>query len=346
MKIAIPATFYQNARNINQEGWTLNDRREDGMRLNSRKLLIITILVWALVIFLGSDAIAAQKKYLEKEFDVNPGGLLTIDSDRGSVNVETNAKNKVLIQVVLKANTRDNDRAKEIFDDFKIDFDQDGDNVTIEAEYKRGSNFWGGNKNNIQVEFQISVPEKYNLDIVTGGGSITVDSLEGDIDASTSGGSLNFKQIKGSVHGRTSGGSINLKKCEGFADVKTSGGSINIGHVKGDVDARTSGGSIDVDEVLGLINASTSGGSVTAHITGQPSDDCRLTTSGGSVNVYMNEKVNITLDAKTSAGYVETDFPVTVRGKLKKSMLRGEINGGGPELYLRTSGGNIHLYSI
>ncbi len=316
------------------------------MRPNFRKFLTITILILGVVIFAGIDVIAAQKKYLEKEFDVNPGGLLTLDSDRGSVLVETNANNKVSVRVTLKADTRDKDRAKEIFEDFDIDFDQDGDNITIEADYKRGSNFRGWNKNNIHVEFLISVPEKYNLDIVTGGGSITVDNLEGDIEASTSGGSLNFEQIKGSVHGRTSGGSINLKKCEGFADVKTSGGSINIGHVKGDVDARTSGGSIDVNEVLGMIDASTSGGSVTAHITGQPTDDCRLTTSGGSVNVYMNEEVNVTLDAKTSAGYVETDFPITVKGKLKKSMLRGEINGGGPELYLRTSGGNIHLYSI
>ncbi len=316
------------------------------MKSKSRKLLSLTILICALVVFLGVGAMAGHKEYLEKEFDVKPGGLLTLDSDRGSVLVETNSKNKVLIEVVLKADTRDKERAQEIFEDFKIDFSQDGDNVTIEADYKRGSNFWGKNKNRLQVEFSISVPEKYNLDIVTGGGSITVDDLEGDIEAATSGGSLNFEKIKGSVHGRTSGGSINLKKCEGMADVKTSGGSINIGHVKGDVDARTSGGSINVNEVLGVIDAATSGGSVTAHITGQPKEDCRLTTSGGSVNIYMNEDVKVTLDAKTSAGYVETDFPVTVKGKLKKSMLRGKINGGGPELYLRTSGGNIHLYSI
>jgi hypothetical protein len=315
------------------------------MRMNIRKYLSIIGLILILIAFSGIVALAGQKEYLDKEFDVHPGGLLTLDSDRGSVIIETNTNNKVLVEVTLKADTRDKDRAREIFDDFVIDYDQEGDNITIEADYERAGNFWGIGKNRLQVEFLISVPEEFNLDIITGGGSISVVNLRGDIEAATSGGSLNFQDIKGSVNGRTSGGSISLQKCEGLVNVKTSGGSIDIGQVKGDVDARTSGGSIDVDEVLGVIDASTSGGSVTARITGQPADDCRLTTSGGSVNVYMNEEVAVSLDAKTSAGYVETDFPVTIKGKLKKSLLRGQINGGGPELYLRTSGGNIHINS-
>jgi len=315
------------------------------MKPNPGKLILITLFC-ALVISLAPNSFAGYKDYLERKFDVEPGGLLTLDSDRGSVLIETNTNNKVMIEVILKADTRDKDRAREIFDNFEIEFDQDGKNVTIVAEFKKSRSFWGRKKDRFNVEFSISVPEKYNLDIITGGGSIMVDDLEGDIDASTSGGSLNFRKTKGSVHGRTSGGSISLKKCEGLADVRTSGGSINIGHVKGDVDARTSGGSINVEEVIGVIDASTSGGSVTAHITGQPKDDCRLTTSGGSVNVYMDENVGVTVDAKTSAGYVDTDFPVTMKGKLKKSVLRGDINGGGPELYLRTSGGNIYLNSI
>jgi DUF4097 and DUF4098 domain-containing protein YvlB len=314
--------------------------------MNLRKLFSIIGLTAILVAFLSIAAFAGHKEYQDKSFDVHSGGLLTLDSDRGTVIVETNTENKVLVEITLESKTRDKERAKEIFDDFVIDFNQDGDNVTIEADYKRDRDFWGNDRNNLRVEFMISVPEEYNLDLTTGGGSISVDNLKGDIEASTSGGSLNFEEIKGNVNGRTSGGSIKLKKCDGLATVKTSGGSIDIGQVKGDVDAHTSGGSIEIDEVLGVIDASTSGGSVTAHITGQPADDCRLTTSGGSVNVYMNEEVAIDVDAKTSAGYVETDFPITVRGKLKKSILRGVINGGGPELYLRTSGGNIHIYSI
>jgi hypothetical protein len=46
-----------------------------------------------------------------------------------------------------------------------------------------------------------------------------------------------------------------------------------------------------------------------------------------------------------SGGHVANDFPVTVKaqGELKRSALQGKINGGGPLVWLRTSGGNIHI---
>jgi DUF4097 and DUF4098 domain-containing protein YvlB len=113
--------------------------------------------------------------------------------------------------------------------------------------------------------------------------------------------------------------------------------------VKGNVVARTSGGGIHVDDVMGSIDARTSGGSVTARISRQPEDDCRLTTSGGSVTVSLAKDIRVDVDASTSGGRVSTDFPVTLRGEISKRSLRAKINGGGPELYLRTSGGSIHI---
>jgi len=51
------------------------------------------------------------------------------------------------------------------------------------------------------------------------------------------------------------------------------------------------------------------------------------------------------LDLNTSGGEVECDLPVTMQGKFGESKLRGKLNGGGPLLTLRTSGGDIELRS-
>ena len=51
----------------------------------------------------------------------------------------------------------------------------------------------------------------------------------------------------------------------------------------------------------------------------------------------------VDVDAHASGGHVETDIPVTVQGEISRSTLKAKINGGGPELYLRTSGGSIHI---
>ncbi len=289
-----------------------------------------------------SFSMGSTEDTIIRSFNVSEGGTLTMDVVGASIEVDTDNSETVKVKVILKANTSNETKARKIFDDYKIDFKHSGSDVTIETDYHR--RLFSGWK--LRVRFIVTVPEKYDLDLKTSGGNISISEIEGEVKAKTSGGSLNFDMVKGTVWGRTSGGSIKLEGCAGDADVKTSGGSIRIGKVEGEVKATTSGGSISVKEVMGTINASTSGGSVSAYITKQPKGDCSLKTSGGSVSVHLAEDIKVDVDAKTSGGRVRTDFPVTVVGELSKRKLQAKINGGGPELYLRTSGGSIKIYKI
>ena len=59
--------------------------------------------------------------------------------------------------------------------------------------------------------------------------------------------------------------------------------------------------------------------------------------------MQLTEKVAVNLDASTSGGRVIADIPVTVQGELKRTALKSKINGGGPALYLHTTGGNVHI---
>jgi hypothetical protein len=309
----------------------------------------LAVLIAFLLLVFAAGAQAGIKNEITRSFSVSPGGLLSVDTDIGSVDVQAGSTNTVDVEVILKADTRDEDKAEEIFDRFELGFEQEGDDVFIYGDLsqeKKSWSFWGGKRNKLKVAFVITVPNKFDVTIKTSAGSVSVADLKGDVRAKTSGGSLEFDNIEGPVNAKTSGGSISLSSCAGSADVRTSGGSIDIGHVAGEVVAHTSGGSINVEEVMGTIDASTSGGSVKARITKQPEDDCRLVTSGGSVTVYLDPQMDFDLDARTSAGHVETDFPLKVKGRISKSSLQATINDGGPELYLRTSGGNINLYEL
>ncbi|MFQ5630421.1 MAG: DUF4097 domain-containing protein [bacterium] len=302
----------------------------------------ITFVTFLAYFFITATAFA-QDDSIKRSFDVDFGGTLTIDTDLGSIEVETANNEKVEIEIIMDA--RDRDDLERLREEFDIDFKHSGDDVMVTMENKRKSRWgnWWRNGRRWKVRFFVTVPRRYNLDMRTSGGGISVEDLEGEVYAKTSGGGLDFGNIKGRVEGKTSGGSIRLGEVDGDVDVHTSGGSIHIDRARGDVVAKTSGGSIRVDEVFGAIQAGTSGGSVTARISKQPTSDCRLTTSGGTVTVYMVKNIDVTVDARTSGGRVYTDFPVTVRGEISKRSLRAKINDGGPELYLRTSGGNISL---
>lgn len=306
-------------------------------------------------------AISAQEARSEKSFSVKPNGWLELRADFGSVEVRSWPQNEVKVEVLKWVEGRHRRSAKELFEDYEIRYTETARGVSIVAEMR--SQGFGRNNDGLQVEFRISVPKQYNLDLNTSGGSISVDDLIGEVRVETSGGSLSLGRIEGPVDANTSGGSIDLRQAKGKVLARTSGGSINVGEVSGEVDVETSGGSIDVDgaagnlrahtsgggvslrRLEGNVDASTSGGSIDAEILKQLDAPCELSTSGGGIVVYMSKEVRLDVDAYTSGGEVESDMPITVQGKVGEGKLRGKLNGGGPLLTLRTSGGNIELRS-
>ena len=319
------------------------------------------ILLFLVLILFISVALYAQNERSEKSFSVKPGGWLELKADFGSVQVRSWAQNEVKVEVRKWISGRHRRSAKELFEDYEIRYNQSARGVAIVAEM-RGRTFWRGN-DGLQVEFRLMVPKQYNLDLNTSGGSIDVDDLIGEARVKTSGGSLALGRIEGPVNAETSGGSIDLRQAKGKLFARTSGGGITVGEVSGDVDIETSGGSIEVDGAAGNlrahtsgggvslrglrgnVNASTSGGSIEAEILKQLDAPCELSTSGGGVTIYLARDIKADIDASTSGGEVECDLPVTIQGKFGEGKLRGKLNGGGPLLTLRTSGGDIVLRS-
>ena len=198
----------------------------------------------------------------------------------------------------------------------------------------------------VQVEKKGKNPEDFELSFSQNGDTIKV---VGDRKSSSFWGSNGAHFVvkvpsKFNLDLNTSGGSIELSSLNGKVDAYTSGGSITLGEIRGDVDVKTSGGSIRVEEVAGTINAHTSGGSITARISQQPLGDSRLTTSGGSVSAYLEPSVAVDLTASTSGGRVSSEFEVS--GTVKKTRITGKINGGGPKLVLKTSGGSVRVKKL
>lgn len=236
------------------------------------------------------------KDFYEKLDDVSEQTLV-LQTDSGSILINTHHKNTLIVDVTIG----DNDSDK-----FNISVERKDNKILVNGE-RPGSNNWGKWRGP-NVKFIITVPETFSLDLKTAGGSIVVDDLEGDIKA------------------------------------KTSGGSIKIGNILGNVDIHTSGGSIKTKNIQGHINAHTSGGSIEVIFAQQPTQDASLTTSGGSIKAKFPKDIAMNLSAKTSGGRVSSEFNVS--GKVKKQSIVGQINGGGPKIILKTSGGSVSVTSI
>jgi len=315
-------------------------------------------LTAALVLAAGGGLVFGVEKVIEKSFPASPGAELILKSDRGSIRVDTGAPDKVDVRVTLEA--RGQDKAEKLFREFKLDFQPLAGGLKITGEGpEQAWKFWSWGSDNLNVRYEITVPKEYRVNLSTGGGSIAVSDLDGEVVCDTSGGSIKLGWIDGRVHARTSGGSITVEGGTADVDVETSGGGIRIGETGGKVrahtsggsirlgacggpvDADTSGGSITVEEVLGEVSATTSGGSVKATITRQPKGNCRLETSGGSVTVYLAPSVRMDVSGHSSGGGVRVNVPF--EGDIDDDAIEGKINGGGPKLMLSTSAGSVNV---
>ncbi|MEJ2629231.1 MAG: hypothetical protein P8078_11820, partial [bacterium] len=238
------------------------------------KKIYVVISIFFLL-FSCSLVMGSVQGDIHKTFKVEKGGLLTIEADIGSIEINTSGNKEVDVEIDFDRRGGSSSRLREIMKNIDVDFQHSGKDVRIDLDYDRDfGDFWNSVGRYLRVKFIVTVPQEYNVDLHTSGGSISVDDLKGEVKSHTSGGSLYFGRIAGPVYGKTSGGSITLRGCEQEVQVTTSGGSIDIGEVTGDVTAHTSGGSIKVAEVMGMVDASTSGGSVTAYISQQPKGNC------------------------------------------------------------------------
>jgi beta-lactamase regulating signal transducer with metallopeptidase domain len=273
---------------------------------------------------------------IERTFSVAGGGWLMIDTDHGNIDVESGTEGQV--HVTVRRTPRGNAEAS----DFEVSFEQVGDKVTIMGD----NTIRNSGRNSVSVSYVVRVPHRFNVDLETSGGNISLDDLDGRAKLNTAGGNLSIGRVTGEVDANTSGGNISVDGSNANVAVNTSGGNIHLGRIGGTVKATTSGGNISVEEVNGDLTAKTSGGQISARLATQPQGRSVLKTSGGGITVYLADGIAVDLEAETSAGRVRSDVEVTTSGEIKKDRLRGTINGGGPVLELDTSAGDIHIRKL
>jgi hypothetical protein len=105
-------------------------------------------------------------------------------------------------------------------------------------------------------------------------------------------------------------------------DVRTAGGDVKVGGVAGSVVVRTDAGSVEVAEVEGPVD---------------------VETRRGGIAVAVPAAIGAELDASSEGGRVLVDRAVDAKGSPDPGRMEGRINGGGPMLRLRASGGSIRV---
>ncbi len=112
-----------------------------------------------------------------------------------------------------------------------------------------------------------------------------------------------------------------------------------------DVQIDAAGGHIFVSDLTGAVTAHTSGGSIHATLPQPVPGPVRLETSGGGVTLKVASASAFELDAATSGGNCRSEIRLSRQTSNPKEAdsFRGVFGTGGPRVFLRSSGGGIHV---
>jgi hypothetical protein len=294
---------------------------------------IISAAAATVALFAATPVFAAEKE-LNRSFEVPSGGRLSVDVDGGKIVVSGSDAQKVVVRMRAQGSE---DRLANL----TLTAERDGEGVAVTGKRSRGDHWFDWLRGDSRLIVTVEVPRAYNLDVQTSGGDIEVRQLNGNAVGRTSGGRVTVESVKGEVRMRTSGGSMNVRSLQGPVQLDTSGGQIIASQIEGGLHAHTSGGGIRIEQAAGSIDAQTSGGSINIELSGA-NEGIVAKTSGGSITLKLPSTTSATLNASTSGGSVSSNMPI-ISTEVGKSSLRGTLNGGGPEILARSSGGSISV---
>lgn len=120
-------------------------------------------------------------------------------------------------------------------------------------------------------------------------------------------------------------------------------GAVDVSGVHGEHHVETTNGHLELTRCGGSLDAETTNGAIRVELLDvTPGKAVRAETTNGRITLSVPQNFAAKVDAGTTNGSITTDLPVTTT-ETGHHTLRGTMNGGGPEVHLRTTNGSIEI---
>jgi DUF4097 and DUF4098 domain-containing protein YvlB len=126
-------------------------------------------------------------------------------------------------------------------------------------------------------------------------------------------------------------------------DLETVNGRISVADVAGSLKVETTNGKIEAARCSGSVDAETTNGAIHAElVTVTPGRTMKFETTNGRISLVVPNSIGADIDASTTNGSINSEIPIATRS-VSRNSLRGTLNGGGPQVRLRTTNGGINI---
>ena len=220
---------------------------------------------------------------------------------------------------------------------------QAGDSVEMEVRFPR--RWFQMNFRSRRVDVDLYVPAHTNLDIRTGDGNVDLRDVNGEITLRSGDGHLVLANTEGSLRATTGDGPVELRTCRGDVTLKTGDGKVNVENADGNMDVETGDGKVRVSGRFNALRVKTGDGGVEVDALrgSKLLEAWTLSTGDGGLTLRVPDDLAADVDLHTGDGKIDLGVPVAISGRLGEKTIKGQLNGGGKLLTLRTGDGSIHL---
>lgn len=166
--------------------------------MKTLKLLIVLLIPGML---LAGSPPADFTKEISKTFDVNSDALLEVDNKYGDIEISTWDKDVIQIDVVIKVDHKNAEKAQKKLDEINVEFSASSDRVSaftkVCDDCKTGAS---SGYNNLEIDYTIKMPLQAALDISNKFGNVVLPIVNGETRLRVSYGSLHAAGLMSKVN--------------------------------------------------------------------------------------------------------------------------------------------------
>jgi hypothetical protein len=260
-------------------------------------------------------AVAAQAQnsptddHFQRSFKLQSGSLVTIKNYKGLIKIDAADSDEASVDVKKVWEGRNDSQRDEWLRGVQVNFSNDSKRLDVRVEYPNHSCFWncsdewGGH-----VELVLRVPRQSNLDI---------DGYKPELKIAGTKGDIRVHSYKSSIEIRDTTGAIDVDTYKDRIVLENVAlrGRLHIHDYKAETEIRAS----------------------------ELADGADLDTSRGAIRLQVpaDSKFNVNISGDRRAD-IHSDFATHVDAGYSRHMT-GAVNGGGPEVRIRTERGSVAL---
>jgi hypothetical protein len=302
--------------------------------MNGRRFLkvfsLAALALLALTYLLGTSPAFSKERYrgetlLEESFSVSGTPQLEIDVYDADVELISSKGSGVQVAVTVFTRQGNSEWGKEVFDRMNFQLSRSGNTVRVESAKHRISRSEHERYGGVWAKVTIHHPERIDGELYTGDGDVSLTSANGLLSVRTSDGDISLDEVHGPE-----------------IVIHTSDGDIHAGTMATkDATIETGDGDVTIDDLQGKLEARTGDGDMRVGLT-EPGE-VHLESGDGDIILTAPASLQADIDLRGEDVYVR-GFKIS--GTLAGREVRGEVNGGGNLLRVRTGDGDIVLKSL